>query len=114
MKSRSLACRAAFPAQQLQERIERMAMRGPRYPMEEFARRGEEIYDRDIRPKVEADNKGKVVAIDIETGEYELAEDELVATNRLYARCPDAQPWLVRVGYPALHQMRSPRHRRPL
>jgi hypothetical protein len=76
-----------------------MSIRQPRYSKEEFARRGDEIYERDIRPHVEQGNKGKFVAIDIETGEYEVAEDELTASNRLLARCPDAQTWLVRVGY---------------
>jgi hypothetical protein len=42
-----------------------MAIRQPRYSKEEFARRGDEIYERDIRPVVEAENKGKFVAIDI-------------------------------------------------
>jgi hypothetical protein len=77
----------------------------PRYSAEEFARRGEEIYARDIRPKVEAEDKGKVVAIDIETGAYELGEDTVVVSDRLLARHPDAQIWFVRVGYPALHRI---------
>jgi len=47
-----------------------MSVRTSRYPKEEFARRGEEIYDRDIRPIVENYHKGKDVAIDIETAEY--------------------------------------------
>jgi hypothetical protein len=78
----------------------------PRYSAEEFALRGEEIYARDIRSKVEAGNRGKVVAIDIETGAYELGEVTVVASDRLLARHPDAQIWFVRVGYPALHHLR--------
>ena len=50
-----------------------MIARMPRYPKEEFARRGEEIYNRDIRPLLEANNRGMFVAVDIETGEYEVA-----------------------------------------
>jgi hypothetical protein len=76
-----------------------MTVRQPRYSKEEFARRGGEIYDRDIRPLVEADNKGKYVAIDIETGAWEMDADELAACNRLIDRLPDCQTWLVRVGY---------------
>ncbi len=37
------------------------AIRRRRYSKEEFARRGNEIYERDIRPQVEAASKGKVV-----------------------------------------------------
>ncbi len=45
-----------------------MAVRQRRYPKEEFARRGKELYEREIRHQVETGNKGKFVAIDIETG----------------------------------------------
>ncbi len=75
-----------------------MAVPQPRYSKEEFARRGDEIYDRDIGPHVGAGDEGKFVAIDIETGAYEIDVDELAASDRLLARNPDAQIWLTRVG----------------
>jgi len=71
-----------------------------RYSKEEFARRGDEIYERDIRPIVEKGNEGKYVAIDIESGEYEVDADEIVASDRLLAREPDAQIWLIQIGAP--------------
>ena len=70
----------------------------PRYSKEEFARRGDAIYEVDIRPFVEEGNEGKFVAIDIETGAYEVDVDELAASDRLFARNPDAQVWLKRIG----------------
>lgn len=75
-----------------------MATSQPRYSQEEFARRGDEIYERHIRPHVEAGNEGKFVVIDIETGAYEIDADELVASDRLLARYPEAQVWLKRIG----------------
>lgn len=75
-----------------------MPVHQPRYTREEFAQRGDAIYDRDIRPQVEADNKGKFVLIDIETGTWEIDADEMAAAIRLDARVPDAQVWMVRVG----------------
>jgi hypothetical protein len=78
-----------------------MSVRGPRYSKEEFVRRGQEIYERDIRPHLEPADEGKFVAIDIETGMYEIDPDDYTAGKRLYARNPDAQPFMVRVGYPA-------------
>lgn len=81
-----------------------MAARKPRYSKEEAARRGTEIYERQVRPEVEARAHGKVVAIDIETGAFEVAEDTLAASNRLLPRCPDAQIWFVRVGHRGLHR----------
>jgi hypothetical protein len=75
-----------------------MAEAQPRYSKEEFARRGDEIYERSIRARVEAGNEGKFVAIDIETGAYEIDPDELTASDRLLARNPNAQIWVTRVG----------------
>lgn len=75
-----------------------MALSQPRYSKEEFARRGDELYESDIRPHLEAGDMGKFVAIDIETGAYEIDVDELVASDRLLARCPNAQIWLARIG----------------
>jgi hypothetical protein len=82
-----------------------MALLQPRYSKEEFARRGDEIYERDIRPQVEAAHPGQFVAIDIETGAYELDQDDYTATERLLARKPDAQIWLLRVGHLATYRM---------
>ena len=42
-----------------------MTNRYPRYSKEEFARRGDDIYETQVRPQVEANNYGKIVAIDI-------------------------------------------------
>jgi hypothetical protein len=89
-----------------------MMIRQPRYSKEEAAQRGTEIYERDIRPQVEAGNKGKYVAIDIETGEWEMDADEIVAGDRLYARIPDAQPWMTRVGYGYIRRFGAGRVRR--
>ena len=69
----------------------------PRYSKEEFARRGDAAYD-GIRSLVEERNEGKFVAIDIETGAYEVDTEEMAASDRLLARVPDAQVWLKRIG----------------
>ena len=70
----------------------------PRYSNEEFARRGDAIYKSELRPILEKGNEGKFVAIDIETGAYEVDGDELVASDRLLAQVPNAQIWLRRIG----------------
>jgi hypothetical protein len=75
-----------------------MPVKQPRYPLEEFARRGDEIYDRDIRALVEPSRNDEIVAIDLDTGAWEIDADEDAASNRLEARLPDAQIWVVRVG----------------
>ncbi len=75
-----------------------MTVSQPRYSKDEFARRGDAIYERDIQPHVAAEDTGKFVAIDLNTGAYEIDADELVASDRLCAQHPDAQVWLTRVG----------------
>jgi hypothetical protein len=75
-----------------------MAVLEPRYSKEEFAWQGQTIYERDIRPHLGAGDDGKFVAIDIETGAYELDRDDYTATGRLLSRHPHAQIWLLRVG----------------
>jgi hypothetical protein len=81
-----------------------MPVRQPRYSKEEFAQRGDLIYQTQIRPQVEADNHGKIVAIDIETGAFEIANDTMTATRQLRERLPDSQTWVVRIGYRAVHR----------
>jgi hypothetical protein len=77
----------------------------PRYSKEEFARRGQEIYERNVHPRVGTDDEGKFAAIDIETGIYELDPDDYMATERVLCRNPDAQIWLVCVGHRATYHM---------
>ena len=54
------------------------------------------------KPKLGPELKGKYVAIDIETGEYEIADELLAACRALYARLPEAQSWGERIGYRAV------------
>ncbi len=75
----------------------------PRYSKEEHARRGQAVYDQHVRSQVEAGNNGKVVAMDVNTGAFEVADDSLTACQSLLAHHPDAQIWCVRIGHPAVH-----------
>ena len=75
-----------------------MAIRQSRYTKEEFAQRGDALYETQIRSQVEEGNHGKIVAIDIETGAFEVDASEVAASDRLEARYSDAQIWMVRVG----------------
>jgi hypothetical protein len=75
-----------------------MAVREPRYSKEEFASRGDQIYEGQIRSQVEESDRGKIVAIDLETGDFEIDASEIVACDRIEVRHPDAQIWIVRIG----------------
>jgi len=75
-----------------------MAVRQPRYSKEEFAQRGDALYESEVRSQVEEGNRGKIVAIDLETGAFEVDASEITACDRLEARYPEAQIWIVRIG----------------
>lgn len=75
-----------------------MATVRPRYGKEEFARRGDAAYEREVRPWIDRGDEGKFVAIDVETGTYEVDADEMAASDRLRKRVPTAQIWLCKIG----------------
>jgi hypothetical protein len=82
-----------------------MAALEPRYSKEEFARRGQSMYVQFAQPRLSVDDDGKFVAIDIDSGEFEVDHDDYTATERLLNRRPEAQIWLVRVGRPAAYRI---------
>jgi peptide subunit release factor RF-3 len=90
-----------------------MTVRQPRYSKEEFARRGDHWYETQIRQKVEVGNQGKIVAINIETGAFEVADEILDASDRLFKRIPEAQPWIVRIGHRAVDRFGARSRRNP-
>ena len=69
-----------------------------RFSSAEIVQRGQALYDERIRGKVEASHQGKFLAVDIETGEYEIDVDELAALKRAKAKHPDAALYLLRIG----------------
>jgi hypothetical protein len=75
-----------------------MSSAQPHYSKEEFARRGESIFERDVLPQLQGIPPAHFVAIDIETGDFEVDADELAASDRLRARQANSQIWLRRVG----------------
>ena len=77
------------------------------YTPQEIESRGEAIYVRQIRDKVNLKHKGKFVVIDIETGEYEVNEDDLAATKRLLTNCPNAVIYGLRIGFPTAYRVGS-------
>ncbi len=75
-----------------------------RYSKDEFARRGDALYEKTVRPQLSAADEGRFAAIDIESGAYAVDADELEACDQLRARVPDAQIWMVRVGSRYVHR----------
>jgi hypothetical protein len=86
-----------------------MAATDRRRTLDELARLGDEVYDRKVRPTLRPEDDLKYVALDVETGEFEIDPDDYTAVMRLRTRLPEADIWLERVGQPAAVKFRSPR-----
>jgi hypothetical protein len=92
-------------AETVQAAKRRKDMGHPRYSKEEIAARGQAIYDQQIRPQVEPGQIGEYLVINIETGDYEVDEDDAAVSQRAYARFPGAPLFGMRIGYPAWGQI---------
>ena len=73
----------------------------PRFSKDEIAARGQEIYATQLRDQLEAENFGKYLVIDIETGDYEMDADDLTASFRAYDKKPDGARFGMQIGYPS-------------
>jgi hypothetical protein len=58
-----------------------------------------------VRPFLRPEDDGKFVAVDIETGDYEVDDDDHAAVSRLRARNPVAEIWLARAGRTTTYRM---------
>lgn len=75
----------------------------PRLPNKEVARLGKAIYEQDIRHQVEDNHHGEIVAIDVDSGIWAVADDLRVAVELLREAQPEAINILCeRAGYLAL------------
>lgn len=73
---------------------------------EEIVGRGKEIYERDLRARLETDgNIGLFLVIDIGTGEYEMDRDHYTAVRRLRDRQPGGRRYSMRIGYAAAYSI---------
>jgi hypothetical protein len=70
---------------------------------EEVAQQGKQLYQ-SLRSEIEnEENIGKIAAIDVHTGEYEIDNDLLTASLRLKDRHPNAEMWAERIGFNAVY-----------
>ncbi len=71
---------------------------------EEIGQCGQEIYESRLRTLLETEeNIGKIVSIDVDSGECEIADNLLTAGRRFQQRRPDAQMYGKRIGYNAVY-----------
>ena len=77
------------------------------YTAQEIESRGEAIFVEQIRDRLKPGHQGKFLVIDIETGEYEIDPDDLVATRQLLANRPNAVIYGLRIGFPTPYRIGS-------
>ena len=100
--------------QVLAEFLDELPVPGSRYPPEVTRRMGKEIYERDILHLVEPDHDGDIVTIDVDSGRWAMAPDEMEAGCLLREMEPGAvNIWCERVGYLALRSLGVGARRRP-
>lgn len=66
---------------------------------------GEHIFNTQIRPQIPSEHRGMYLVLDIDSGEYEVDREDLQATKRLLARCPEAVVYGLRIGHPSAYRL---------
>jgi len=80
----------------------------PKEPEEErFARQAKEIYRRRYQRRLEPREKGKIVAVEVESGEVFLDDSTLEAGMKAREKYPDKVFYFIRVGYPTVYKTRG-------
>ncbi len=72
---------------------------------ESFFAEGERLY-RKLKARLERQHKGKILAIEAESGQYIVGEDEVVVAKEALARFPGKVFSFFRIGYPVVHKFR--------
>jgi hypothetical protein len=72
---------------------------------EQLAAKGQAIYER-LKEELEPAHRGKIVAIEVESGEYFLGDSVVEAAKKARAKHPGKLFYFVKVGSPAVHVRR--------
>lgn len=71
-----------------------------------LASKGKEIYTTKLKALLEPKDLGKIVAIEIESGDYFVGETVAEATQKAKERYPDCVFHFIKIGYPVVHKRR--------
>lgn len=67
--------------------------------LEGFGEKAEEIYERKLKKKLEPNYKGKMIAIEVDSGKYFVGEDLVDARRKAKLVFPDKIFYFMRVGH---------------
>jgi hypothetical protein len=77
----------------------------------ELIDRAKRTYRDELAGQLEPEHTGEIVAIELETGDHFLGEDEVEATDKARAAGHDGSLFFLRVGSPYAHRLMTPRRR---
>ncbi|MFY9463158.1 MAG: hypothetical protein WAP52_03160 [Candidatus Sungiibacteriota bacterium] len=72
---------------------------------EQIAERGQKLYEEKLKAVLEPTQKGKFAAIEVESGDYFIADTLLEALQKGKEKYPDRLLHTVRVGYEGVFKM---------
>ncbi|MDZ7360080.1 MAG: hypothetical protein ONB46_05050 [candidate division KSB1 bacterium] len=71
---------------------------------------GEAIYEKRLKKKLEPKYKGKIIAIEVDSGKYFMGDTVIEVAEKARAVFPDKYFYLKRVGYRAVHKFHTRTH----
>jgi hypothetical protein len=74
--------------------------------LKRLSEEGERIYHEKLKSLLEPQYRGKIVAIEVESGDYFVEDSVVKAALKAKAKYPDKVFHFIRVSYRAVHKMR--------
>ncbi|MEW6680156.1 MAG: hypothetical protein AB1297_03905 [bacterium] len=71
--------------------------------LKERIKKANQLYESQLREKIEKDHRGEIVAIEIVSGDFFLGRNEIEAYEKGIKKYPDKTFVYKRVGYKATH-----------
>jgi hypothetical protein len=69
----------------------------------QLAKKGKEYYEQHLKDRLEKEYRGKIIAIDIDSGDYFFGETVSEAVSEGRQKYPGKVFYAVRIGYKAVH-----------
>ena len=75
----------------------------PVWGAKRLAQAGQQMYEKHLRRKLEPRHMGKIVAIDVRSGDYFIGDTLHEATQKAREKYPESVFYAVKVGFPAVY-----------
>ncbi len=85
----------------------RTAIQESTAPNEAIIARGDQLYEEQLKARLESDHKGRFVAIDPDTGNYFLGDTDGEAVLAAHRAMPESRFYVRRIGYEVTHKLGS-------